>query len=280
MRGKLIQWFWCASFRGEYESSSATLAERDSPVLRAWLAGGNPPPVVDNFEWDPDRWRTVTSKQQGLFKATMALILSQAPRDFHTGAPLTAELIAEKKIDDHHVFPRAYLREVGHGSEVDSVLNHALINRETNVRISKNPPSRYLTEIRAAIGTDLDTVLASHLLPHEPDSPLEQDDYDDFLNWRLENLHELLLTNTGSAGTTTTPKTPTHLRKLDARLEQIELSLRRMIDQAFEGNPGLLPEHVKQPIRERHATAVRDHPTLTPFKQMSLADQLQFADLP
>ena len=34
MRAKLIRWFWCACFTGEYESSSATLAERDSPVLR------------------------------------------------------------------------------------------------------------------------------------------------------------------------------------------------------------------------------------------------------
>jgi hypothetical protein len=34
MRTKLKQWFWCASFSGEYDSSSATLAERDAPALK------------------------------------------------------------------------------------------------------------------------------------------------------------------------------------------------------------------------------------------------------
>ncbi len=41
MRAKLKRWFWCACFTGEYESSSASLAERDTPVLKTWLAGGD-----------------------------------------------------------------------------------------------------------------------------------------------------------------------------------------------------------------------------------------------
>jgi hypothetical protein len=108
MRAKLIRWLWCASFTGEYESSSATLAERDSPVLRMWLLGGDAPPVVRDFAWNPETSRTITPRQQGLYRATIALTLSQAPRDFHTAAPLTSDLIEEEKIDDHHVFPRAF----------------------------------------------------------------------------------------------------------------------------------------------------------------------------
>ena len=90
MRSKLKTWFWCASFTGEYESSSATLAERDAPALKNWLTGGDEPEVVRAFEWNPERWgRTVTTRQQGLYRATMALTLQQRPRDFHTGAPLS-----------------------------------------------------------------------------------------------------------------------------------------------------------------------------------------------
>ena len=148
MRSKLKRWFWCASFTGEYESSSATLAERDAPVLKSWLTGGDEPQAVRAFEWDPERWRTVTTRQQGLYRATIALTLLQRPRDFHTGAPLTPELIEAGKIDDHHLFPRAYLRSVGKGDTVDSVLNHCLIDRATNIRISKQAPSAYLEEMR------------------------------------------------------------------------------------------------------------------------------------
>ena len=106
MRAKLKQWFWCACFMGEYESSSATLAERDAPVLKSWLSGGDEPPVLRDFAWDPERWRSVTIRQQGLYRATIALTLTQRPRDFHTAAPLTQEIIEAGKVDDHHVFPR------------------------------------------------------------------------------------------------------------------------------------------------------------------------------
>ena len=184
MRSKLKRWFWCASFTGEYESSSATLAERDAPVLKSWLTGGDEPQAVRAFEWNPERWRTVTTRQQGLYRATIALTLLQRPRDFHTGAPLTPELIEAGKIDDHHVFPRAFLRSVGKGDTVDSVLNHCLIDRATNIRISKQAPSAYLEEMRTELGQILDEVLRSHRLPTGSTSPLATDDFEAFLEWR------------------------------------------------------------------------------------------------
>src|ERR1700745_4314006 len=82
MRSKLKRWFWCAAFTGEYESSSATLAERDTPVLREWLGGGSEPPVVETFAWDPNRWEEVSPRQQGAYRATLALTLAKGPRDF------------------------------------------------------------------------------------------------------------------------------------------------------------------------------------------------------
>jgi hypothetical protein len=278
MRAKLIRWFWCATFTGEYESSSATLAERDGPVLRAWLLGGDPPPVVQDFGWNPERWRTVTPRQQGLYRATIALTLSEAPRDFHTAAPLTSDLIEEEKIDDHHVFPRAFLRDLGRGGETDSVLNHVLIDRATNVRIGKNPPSQYLGEIRSVLGDGLDAVLASHALPVEADSALERDDFDAFLTWRLDHLDDLLAKKTGQTDAPV-PPVPPHVRTLDARIEEVELALRRLIDKRLNGESERLPPHVSQKLRERIDTASRKHPGITQRRSEDLSAQLQYFDL-
>jgi hypothetical protein len=278
MRAKLIRWFWCACFTGEYESSSATLAERDGPVLRNWLNGNDPPLVVQHFQWDPEKWRTITSRQQGLYRATIALTLSQAPRDFHTAAPLTPELIDEEKIDDHHVFPRAFLRDLGRGAETDSVLNHVLIDRATNIRIGKNPPSKYLAEIRRVLGPGIDSVLASHRLPPEPDSPLTTDDYDAFLTWRLEHLDELLRQKTGQTGPVVLP-VPPHLRTLDARIEQVELGLRQLIHDRLNGDSEQLPSHVVRDVRERMDSASRKQPGLAQRSSQDLATQLQYFDL-
>ena len=79
-RAKLIQWFWCASFTGEYESSSATLAERDSPdpprlaQRRRAATGGREPSLGTR-----NGGGTLPSRQQGLYKATMALIREPGP---------------------------------------------------------------------------------------------------------------------------------------------------------------------------------------------------------
>ena len=277
MRSKLKTWFWCASLTGEYESSSATLAERDAPVLKNWLTGGDEPEVVRAFEWNPERWRTVTTRQQGLYRATIALTLRQRPRDFHTGAPLSAELIEAGRIDDHHVFPRGYLRSTGKGNEIDSVLNHCLIDRGTNIRISRQAPSAYLQEIRAELGPTLDEVLRSHLLPEGPESPLYADDFEAFLDWRQDTLQETLAEVTGKAAHATGRSR--ERSSLDVEVEGVELELRRLIANTLAGEAGALPSHVSAKISERIASARRRSPGMGDGYYDSLSGMLEYCDL-
>ena len=278
MRSKLKRWFWCASFTGEYESSSATLAERDAPVLKSWLTGADEPQAVRAFEWNPERWRTVTTRQQGLYRATIALTLLQRPRDFHTGAPLTPELIEAGKIDDHHVFPRAFLRSVGKGDTVDSVLNHCLIDRATNIRISKQAPSAYLEEMRTELGQILDEVLRSHRLPTGSTSPLATDDFEAFLEWREEALHEALAAVTGKGAPVGVSRSPER-SSLDVQVEGVELELRRIIADTLAGDAGALPPHVTQRINERIASARRRNPGMGKGHYESLVGRLEYCDL-
>ncbi len=137
--------------------------------------------------------------------ATTALILTEHPRDFHTGEPLTHDLIGARAIDDHHVFPRGYLKDTGRPNEIDSVLNHCLIDRETNRGIGKHPPSHYISEIRSALGDYLDHVLASQRLPTGERSPLQSNDFDEFLSWRVDELADALAGQPGARRTSRTP---------------------------------------------------------------------------
>jgi len=191
-RGRLRRWFWCAAFTGEYESSSISLSERDAPALRSWLGGGDEPEVVRDFAFEPDRWRTITPRQQGAYRATIALLLQAGPRDFHTGVRLTPEVIADENVDDHHIFPRGWFKEERLDYPIDTVLNHTLIDRVTNIRIGKKPPALYLGEIRAQLGERLDGVLESHSLPAGADSPLWRNDFAELCDHRLALLSEML----------------------------------------------------------------------------------------
>jgi hypothetical protein len=192
-RAKLQRWFWCASFSGRYENTVNTNTEQDVPSLIAWLKGGAEPEVVASFTFEPSRWRDISVRQRALYRTTIALSMRGSPRDFHEGTPLSKPIIEGQAVDDHHIFPKNYLATSGQGGPVDSVLNHTLIDKKTNIRISDKAPSRYLAEMKGELGALLSQILDSHNLPSGVDGPLWHDRFDEFVTWRQERLAERLI---------------------------------------------------------------------------------------
>lgn len=206
MRAKMERWFWCSAFAQTYENSGNTTTERDVPVLREWLEGGEMPEVVESFRFDSNRWYEITVRQRALYRATIALLMRHSPRDFHNAIPLSKPIIDGQAVDDHHVFPRKYLKTVGKGKAVDSVLNHTLIDRLTNIRIGGRAPSEYLTEMERELGGDLTKILSSHGLPSGKNDPLYGDRFEEFLEWRLRHLEtELTEASGGEVGPSVAP---------------------------------------------------------------------------
>lgn len=211
-RERIKRWFWCSGFSQTYDSAANSQAARDFNELRRWFEIGEEPEPVAEFSFDADRLREITPKQQSVYKALMALILRHGARDFHHASTLTPDSIAAKDVDDHHIFPRAYLNPSGTSPRypvqlVDCILNRTLIDAETNRRIGKRPPEDYLTEVADELQKSsahaLDDLLRSHVLPADPGSPLLENDFDAFLDWRREHLSGQIEAVT-SAGSTTT----------------------------------------------------------------------------
>jgi hypothetical protein len=193
-KNKLKRWFWCSVFGQAYENSPNSQAAKDLGELKAWFAGGVPPETVREFSFAPDVLRLITPRQRAMYRGVIALILRHGARDLHTGDRINSSLMLEKKIDDHHVFPQAYLseRQPGVGNVLrDCVLNRTLIDKETNIRIGKRAPSDYLQAIEDSIGVGpLSLILESHLLPRETESCLRQDDFTSFIAVRQQAIAE------------------------------------------------------------------------------------------
>jgi len=186
-RDKIKKWFWCSVFGQAYEKAPNSQAAKDFADLKTWLNGGPEAQTVAEFHFEPGLLRKITPRQRAVYRGVMALILRHEARDFHSGKKITAKLIAEEKIDDHHVFPQRYIAEnlPEVGELRDCVLNRTLIDKITDIRIGKRAPSDYLTEISDTLGeAKLNAILDSHLLPDAKDSPLRQDDFDQFLDAR------------------------------------------------------------------------------------------------
>ena len=192
---KLVRWFWCSVFSQSYESAPNSQAAKDVSELTAWFSGGDAPETVRDFSFDPAILRDITPKQRAFYRGCIALILSQNPRDFHTMKHLTRNLIEENKVDDHHIFPDAYLREVGvsESKRRDCILNRTLIGRDTNQRLRKRSPGDYFSEMRTKLSdVQYKESLESHLLPSADQSSLLGNDYDAFLKWRQSALADLI----------------------------------------------------------------------------------------
>ncbi len=187
---KLERWFWCSVFGQTYENGSNSQAAKDYSELLTWLQGGDPPESVREFSFDPRILHETTTRQRALYRGAMCIVLRRGPRDFHRGDRLDHDLMIERGVDDHHIFPYAYLGRQLNPPAVrlrDCVLNRTLIDAKTNKRISDRAPSDYMKEIQEELETgSFAEILDSHLLPVGPDSPLWHDDFERFLEWRQE----------------------------------------------------------------------------------------------
>jgi hypothetical protein len=191
IRHKLVRWFWCSVFGQTYENAPNSQAAKDTAEVLTWCTGGREPEAVAGIRFDPHVLRDTTPRQRALYLGTICLVLRRGPRDFFNGAKLTGDLIIEHGVDDHHVFPQAYLdRQGGMVPRLrDCVLNRTLIDRATNRRITDRAPAEYMTQISTSLGTDkFQELLRSHLLPGDQESPIWSNDFDAFLAWREDML--------------------------------------------------------------------------------------------
>lgn len=205
-REKLKRWFWCSVFGQAYESAPNSASAKDVLEIVPWFSGGDSPATVADFRFDPRALREVTPRQRSIYRGAICLILGAGTgaRDFHTQAVITGKLMADEGIDDHHIFPAAYLERhgVARARQRDCVLNRSLIDRTTNQMISDRAPSDYLAEIRDTRGFPFEAVLNSHCLPAEQNSALLCDNYEAFLSWRQDRLWSEIQRVTGAASAT------------------------------------------------------------------------------
>ena len=118
-REMLKRWFWCAVFGQAYENAPNSRSAKDVVEILQWFEGGPLPEAVTSFRFDPKALRDVTPRQRAIYRGTICLILGGGARDFHTQAVITSKLMADQGIDDHHVFPAAWLEKRGQKPTVD-----------------------------------------------------------------------------------------------------------------------------------------------------------------
>jgi len=144
-RDRLKTWFWCSGLSASYDRAANTQASRDYSELKRWIEGGEPPATVGEFEFEQSRMREITPKQQSIYKALMALIIQHGAPGLSPRADAHSDSILTQSVDDHHIFPRAYLNPskeepVYPVQLVDCILNRTMIDTPPTGESANGPP--------------------------------------------------------------------------------------------------------------------------------------------
>jgi hypothetical protein len=194
----LTHFYWNTIFLNRYSSGTESLMASDLLALHSWLQGGKAPEFMPSGENVELNLYKLGKANSAIYQGIISLVINSGSRakDWFTGEEINHELVNDKGVDDHHIFPRKSFQKDDPGAEyAESILNRTLITPKTNQIIGKKKPTKYLGEVFPGAENKRDAILSGHFVPTF--SSELWGSFPDFLKWRHEQIRPLILEATG-----------------------------------------------------------------------------------
>jgi hypothetical protein len=165
-RSELRRWYWCNVFLERYSSAVESKSRKDySEMIAHWVDGQDEPTVFAEararIAATGYTIRDSATHASAVYSGVFCLLALRGARDWRRG-----EDIRLQELQDHHIFPKDYLRS--HGIEkrlpVNSIVNRTLISDETNGKIKNRAPADYLLNKEIFPSGLKDSLLFPHFL--------------------------------------------------------------------------------------------------------------------
>ncbi len=190
-------WYWLAIFSERYSGQADSKLLADANSLRL-VARKDYSFGVDYFRRFVKQVETtedllaIHKKSSAIYKGILNVV------NFGTKGLVdwtnTGKLSLTSPLDDHHIFPREYLRKelgIDAPEDVDCVVNRTLIPKITNISIGKKTPSDYLGELKMRNAHIVES-LTNHLIPDDIISGAFDKEYQKFLENRAGKIMEVI----------------------------------------------------------------------------------------
>lgn len=277
---KIRHWYWASVFTNRYSGSVESTSARDYLDVKTWFEeDAAEPALIAEFG---ERFRNIdlrreTRRGTSVYNGIFNLLVLGGARDWMTG-----NVPQHDDLDDHHIVPKEWRRDVDTDTSVDTILNRTPLTSDTNRNVIRGRlPNEYLPELISANGEErVREILESHFIsPVAFDillrQPFSADDFEAFLAERQRTVQDAIEDLLVKARL----DLPLRLRELDAQIEEVELHLRRVIVTALNDDPTALPTHVQQKVKERLQVAAKKNPAMDLNRYQTLTGQLEYADL-
>ena len=163
LRKIIARWFFMVALTSRYSGSFESVMEQDLARLRSTVTAQDFVNVLDrviNDEFTEDYWNislpnvleTSSARTPPLFAYYAALNLLNAKvlfSNIDVRVLVNPSIHATKSaLERHHLFPRAYLQNIGIGDlrDINQVANFALVEWKDNIDIRDQPPSAYIPQ--------------------------------------------------------------------------------------------------------------------------------------
>ena len=279
-RRKLRHWYWASVFNNRYSGSVESTSSRDFLDLKAWFVDDTAePPLIAEFA---QRFRNLelrkeTKRGTSVYNGIFNLLVLHGARDWMTG-----DVPQHGDLDAHHIVPASWCKENIKGGLGNSILNRTPLTADTNRHVIKvRLPNEYLPELIAQSGeATVRGILESHFISPTAFDILFRpkfgaEDFESFIAERqraLQDAIENLLIKERL-------DLPPQLRDLDAATEQVELSLRKIVESTVGSDLSQIPSHVRQSVDERITRATKKNASLDAERFQTLSGKLEYFDL-
>lgn len=193
---KLIRkWYWASALLERYGGAVESTIMRDYLDLMQAFDGAETTPLAFS-EADQQILRNANfslleeNRLNATYRAIMCMIALSGAKDFRAD-----DSIEFHALDDHHIFPKAYLEKQRQpdgtrypSNLVNSIVNRTLIASDTNRRISRTSPAEYLADLVPP--ERMTRIMASHFITAEAQEAMRANDFEAFLIAREEALKQ------------------------------------------------------------------------------------------
>lgn len=279
-RRKLRHWYWASVFTNRYSGSVESISTRDFLDLKTWFEDdSSEPTLIAEFS---QRFRNLdlrkeTKRGASVYNGIFNLLVLQGARDWMTG-----DVPQHDDLDDHHIVPESWGNDNLDNGLVSTILNRTPLTSDTNQHVIRGRlPNVYLPELIEKSGQEtVRAILESHFIsPTAFDILLRKnfgpDDFESFIAERQRTIQDaienLLIKERLDL--------PPQLRQLDADTEEIELSIREIVETLLSDNGSHIPTHVLQKVDERISRAVKRDAALDIERYQTLSSKLEYFDL-
>lgn len=199
-RSDLRRWYWSNVFLERYSSAVESKSRKDySEMLGHWTEGGPAPAVFAEAQsrigGEGFTVRDSASYAGAIYSGIFCLLALRRARDWRRG-----ESIQLQELEDHHIFPQAYLRRynIVKKVRVNSIVNRTLISNETNNKIKDKAPADYIASADIFPSGASNGLLEPHFLTASAADAMKAAS-DGLSNDRLEELYDGFLKERESA---------------------------------------------------------------------------------